>query len=113
MGVIARMADRVAVMYAGEVAELAQCKDLLAAPAHPYTRLLLAAMPSAKRRLDRLPIIPGQMPAPGAMPTGCRFHPRCPEILEKCRELCSPMQALDGGREARCWRAGSANELRS
>ncbi len=110
MGVIARMADRVAVMYAGEVAEVAQCRDLLTAPAHPYTRSLLAAMPSVKRRLDRLPIIPGQMPSPGAMPTGCRFHPRCPMIIEKCRELPAPMQSLGGGRIARCWRAAAAME---
>jgi oligopeptide/dipeptide ABC transporter ATP-binding protein len=70
-------------------------------------------MPSVKRRLDRLPIIPGHMPSPGAMPAGCRFHPRCPLILEKCRELPSPMQLLDGGRNARCWRAGAAMELPS
>jgi oligopeptide/dipeptide ABC transporter ATP-binding protein len=110
MGVIARMADRVAVMYAGEVVEVARCRDLLAAPAHPYTRLLLAAMPSAKRRLDQLPVIPGQMPAPGAMPLGCRFHPRCPECFAKCRETQPAVTVMDGGRSARCWLAATALE---
>src|SRR5215212_4952555 len=79
MGVIARMADRVVVMYAGEVAEVGPQREIFGTPVHPYTRLLLAAMPTARRRTGRLPVIPGLMPAPGAIPVGCRFHPRCPD----------------------------------
>jgi oligopeptide/dipeptide ABC transporter ATP-binding protein len=109
MGVIARMADRVVVMYAGEVAEIGPLRDLFAAPAHPYTRLLLAAMPTASRRSARLPVIPGLMPSPGAMPGGCRFHPRCPDAVAKCREQAPPVIALGGGRMARCWLAQPAS----
>ena len=68
MGVIARMADRVVVMYAGEVVEIAPARELFARPAHPYTRLLLAADADARqRKVARLPVIAGQMPAPGAV----------------------------------------------
>jgi peptide/nickel transport system ATP-binding protein len=103
MGVIARMADRVVVMYAGEVAEVGQLRPLFAAPAHPYTRLLLAAMPTARRRMPILPVIAGMMPAPGHMPSGCRFHPRCPDAVDRCKVEASPMQDLEAGRLARCW----------
>jgi oligopeptide/dipeptide ABC transporter ATP-binding protein len=110
MGVIARMADRVAVMYAGEVAEIGPLRELFAAPAHPYTRLLLAAMPTASRRSARLPVIPGLMPPPGAMPGGCRFHPRCPDAIARCSVSAPPVMPLGGGRSARCWLAEPARE---
>jgi peptide/nickel transport system ATP-binding protein len=108
MGVIARMADRVAVMYAGEVVEVGVLRDIFASPAHPYTRLLLAAMPTVSRRSARLPVIPGLMPSPGAMPQGCRFHPRCPDAHAPCRERVPPVVALGEGRMARCWLAQAA-----
>jgi oligopeptide/dipeptide ABC transporter ATP-binding protein len=103
MGIIARMADRVAVMYAGEVVEIGGLHALFAAPAHPYTRLLLAAMPTARRRMERLPVIPGLMPSPGAMPSGCRFHPRCPSAMPICRERRPPAIDLGDGRQVSCW----------
>ncbi len=106
MGVIARMADRVVVMYAGEVAEVGRLREIFTAPAHPYTRLLLAAMPTARRRMERLPVIPGLMPAPGAMPSACRFHPRCPDAIAKCKIEAPPLRDLGAGRLARCWLAG-------
>jgi oligopeptide/dipeptide ABC transporter ATP-binding protein len=102
MGVIARMAQRVVVMYAGEVAEVGTLRHILSAPAHPYTRLLLAAMPTARRRLPELPVIPGVMPTPGALPHGCRFHPRCPAVMDKCRTQAAPLLARDA-RQLRCW----------
>ena len=105
MGVIARMADRVAVMYAGEVVEIANAVDLFARPAHPYTRLLLAAMPTVKRKEVRLPVIPGQMPAPGRMPGGCRFRTRCPSAVALCAEKAPELAGLGECRSARCWRA--------
>ena len=105
MGVIARMADRVVVMYAGEVVEIGTLRTLFKAPAHPYTRLLLAAMPSVSRRSLRLPVIPGLMPSPGAMPTGCRFHPRCPDAIARCRVSAPPMVLVSADRMARCWLA--------
>jgi oligopeptide transport system ATP-binding protein len=86
MGVVAGIADRVAVMYAGRIVEVAPARDLFAAPAHPYTAALLASVP----RLDaspaeRLAGIEGQPPSPGVEPEGCAFAPRCPAVLEACR----------------------------
>jgi peptide/nickel transport system ATP-binding protein len=105
MGVIARMAERVVVMYAGEVVEIATVRELFARPAHPYTRLLLAAMPTAKRKAARLPVIAGQMPAPGSVTQGCRFRARCPDAVARCGEQAPQLDPLPGGRSARCWRA--------
>jgi peptide/nickel transport system ATP-binding protein len=108
MGVIARMANRVAVMYAGEIVETGSLRDILSAPEHPYTRLLLAAMPTARRKLAELPVIPGTMPTPGALPTGCRFNPRCPDAADKCRSIEPPMLQSASGRAVRCWLAAGA-----
>ena len=106
MGVIARMADRVVVMYAGEAVETAPLGALLAQPAHPYTRLLMAATPSVKRRSGTLPSIPGMMPAPDRLPAGCRFHPRCPVALAECRRVKPALAPVGEGRASRCHRAG-------
>jgi peptide/nickel transport system ATP-binding protein len=105
MGVIARMADRVAVMYAGEIVETASAADLFGRPAHPYTRLLLAAVPTVKRKEARLPVIPGRMPAPGERSVGCRFRLRCPAAIALCAEKAPALEALGEARQARCWRA--------
>ena len=105
MGVIARMAERVVVMYAGEVVEIASARDLFARPAHPYARLLLAAMPTARRKAARLPVIAGQMPAPGMVVQGCRFRARCPDAVAICGEQAPQLERLPGDRLARCWRA--------
>ena len=105
MGVIARMADRVLVVYAGQIVEDAAAEVLFARPAQPYTRLLLAAMPTPRRKTDRLPVISGTLPAPSRWPQGCRFHPRCPMAIAPCRAAPPDMTALDGGRQSRCIRA--------
>ncbi|MET0606888.1 MAG: ABC transporter ATP-binding protein [Beijerinckiaceae bacterium] len=105
MGVIARLADHVAVMYAGEVVESADSRSLFAEPVHPYTRLLMAAMPSTRRRAARLPVIEGQMPAPGEIRKGCRFEPRCPDRLVRCAADAPPIERGPGGRQVRCWLA--------
>jgi oligopeptide/dipeptide ABC transporter ATP-binding protein len=105
MGVIARMAERVVVMYAGQVVEIAAARELFSRPAHPYARLLLAAMPTAKRKAARLPVIAGQMPAPGSVTQGCRFRARCPDAIARCGEQAPELAPLPGGRAARCWRA--------
>ena len=104
MGVIARMADRVVVMYAGEVVEVARARDLFRRPGHPYTRLLLRAMPTTRSRTARLPVIPGQVPGAGIYPTGCRFRTRCPHALPRCAEAAPVLQPV-GPSLARCWRA--------
>jgi len=108
MGVIAQMADRVVVMYAGQVVETAPRRELLLGPAHPYARLLLAAMPSTRRRQARLPVIPGQMPPPGRLATGCRFRDRCPVAIARCAAEAPVVAPFGTDRAVRCWRAGEA-----
>ena len=81
MGVIAETADRVAVMYAGRIAEIGPVEAVIHHPAHPYTEGLMASIPSLEHRVARLRQIDGAMPRLDAMPTGCRFHPRCPQAF--------------------------------
>ncbi len=102
MGVIARMSNRVVVMYAGEVVETGSVREVLKAPEHPYTRLLLAALPTSRRRDAHLPFIPGTMPAPGNLPSGCRFHPRCPDMQPNCAGAEPGMLESRSGRRIRC-----------
>ncbi len=104
MGVIARVSDRVVVMYCGEVFEVAPTRALFSQALHPYSKLLLAAMPSALHKVEQLPVIPGTMPSPSAMPTGCRFHPRCSFAVDLCRQSKPPLRTYAADREARCWR---------
>ncbi len=100
MGVIAETADRVAVMYAGRLAELGSVRDVLTAPHHPYTHGLMASTPLASQGKARLHQIPGSMPRLTAMPDGCAFHPRCPRAQDKCRHAPGP-DMVDG--RAACW----------
>ncbi|HZH51612.1 MAG TPA: ABC transporter ATP-binding protein [Microvirga sp.] len=86
LGVVAQIADRVAVMYAGEVVELATVDALFAQPAHPYTAALLRAMPRADRATDNLEPIPGGVPAVTAIPTGCAYASRCPYRQSSCEQ---------------------------
>ena len=85
IGVVADLCDRVAVMYAGRIVETAETQDLLSRPRHPYTRGLLAALPSLDGPRRRLTPIAGTVPAPDRMPPGCAFAPRCPLTVEDCR----------------------------
>jgi peptide/nickel transport system ATP-binding protein len=104
MGVVAGIADRVAVMYAGRIAEIAPVDALFAQPCHPYTALLLAAMP----RRDHPPkhalaTIEGHVPAAGEFGGGCRFADRCPLVADRCRVEPPPLVELERGRRAACW----------
>ena len=108
LGVVAGTADRVVVMYAGQVVETAPTADLFARPLHPYTEGLLQSVPRLEAPRARLHSIPGQVPAATAWPSGCRFHPRCPYAWAKCAAEEPP--PLDGGggvgiagHTARCW----------
>ncbi|WP_298921964.1 ABC transporter ATP-binding protein [uncultured Roseobacter sp.] len=102
MGVIAEAADRVAVMYAGQLAELGPVRDVLTAPHHPYTDGLMGSTPLASRGKDRLHQIPGAMPRLDALPTGCAFHPRCPQAQDQCRKTPGP-RIEDGAGRVACW----------
>jgi len=102
MGVIAETADRVAVMYAGRVAEIGPVREVVHHPAHPYTEGLMASIPSLEHRSERLRQIDGAMPRPGAIPRGCPFNPRCPKVFDRCRvERPDLLQA--GATQAACW----------
>ncbi len=102
LGVIAETARRVIVMYAGEVVEQADVGPLFAAPHHPYTEGLLAAMPRMGRRRERLTVIPGTVPPPTDWPTGCRFRARCPYAWDRCANEHPPLYDIGGGRRSRC-----------
>jgi len=102
MGVIAEAADRVAVMYAGRLAEIGPVREVLTAPRHHYTEGLMASTPLASQGRARLRQIPGAMPRLEALPEGCAFHPRCPYAQEKCRHAPGPdIASCDG--HAACW----------
>lgn len=106
LGVVAEVCDRVVVMYAGEVVETAPVDELYDQPKHPYTAALLAALPQVGPRSGRLASIPGRTPDPWAMPSGCRFHPRCHHSDASCVEAPLALHAVSARRESRCARLG-------
>ena len=109
LGVVASVADRVLVMYGGDVVESAAVRDLFVRPTHPYTSALLAAIPRADRSSDVIAPIPGQVPTLADMPTGCRFQSRCPLREDRCTQR-PPLAAIDaaGTHQVRCWVRGGA-----
>ena len=102
LGVVAELVDEVMVMYAGRAVEHAATPALFGGPVHPYTRGLLAAIPSLDRKQRRLSTIEGTVPSPLALPQGCRFHPRCALAQDICRASMPPL-LLDGRGSAACW----------
>ncbi|WP_374441706.1 ABC transporter ATP-binding protein [Stella sp.] len=104
LGVVAEMADRVAVMYAGRVVETARVRALFEDAMHPYTIGLLCSIPELGTAAERLSAIPGTVPSPGNMPVGCRFHPRCPFAVARCEEEPPPLREIAAGHLAACWR---------
>ncbi|GAC1347654.1 MAG: ABC transporter ATP-binding protein [Acetobacteraceae bacterium] len=107
MGVIAEVADRVAVMYAGRIVEQAPVDRLFAAPAHPYTRALLGCVPAIDDDRRRLVAIPGSLPDPRSRPPGCRFAPRCGLCVDECAASLPALAPIVTGHEAACIRAGA------
>ncbi|GAA1172055.1 ABC transporter ATP-binding protein [Pseudonocardia alaniniphila] len=104
MGVVAEMADRVVVMYAGKVVEQGPVEEILRTPRNPYTRALLDSIPTrAVPRDQPMPAIAGAVPHPLEIPTGCRFHPRCPTALPRCSTAEPVLVDLGPGRTSRCW----------
>ena len=110
MGVIWEMATRVAVMYAGQIVETATCRQLFAQPRHPYTRALLAALPSAATRGKRLQAIPGQVPSPLDWPAGCRFRGRCAYAQPRCAAGDPGLLPCGDEHACRCFLAHDAPE---
>ncbi|MCI0887757.1 MAG: ABC transporter ATP-binding protein [Chloroflexi bacterium] len=107
-GVVARMCDRVAVMYAGKIVEQADVLELFDNPQHPYTQALLKSVPDLDEDLDFLPSIEGQPPSLDNLPEGCAFAPRCPYAFDRCEEY--PEQFSTGqDHVASCWRLDGAN----
>ena len=104
LGVISEMADEVVVMYAGEIVEKAETRQLFDNPMHPYTEGLMASIPDIDQEVDRLQTLEGLVPSLYDMPSGCRFGPRCKYYTEECGKNHSQLTRLEGQREVRCRR---------
>ncbi|WP_066295902.1 ABC transporter ATP-binding protein [Bacillus sp. FJAT-29937] len=103
LGVVAEMVDRVIVMYAGQIVEQNNVFDLFKNPRHPYTQGLLNSTPKIHDLKDKLESIKGNVPTPNELPHGCKFHPRCPFAMDKCRQQEPPLFQLAQLTEVRCW----------
>jgi len=103
LGVVAELCERVLVMYAGQIVEEAVVEDLFYRPAHPYTEGLLDSMPKLDRKVDRLMSIEGMVPSLQEMPIGCRFAPRCKQMLPICQSENPPAFEVNAGHYCRCW----------
>ncbi len=105
LGVIAEVASRVAVMYAGKIVEYAGVQEVFNTPRHPYTQGLLISIPKLTESKDRLAVIPGMVPNPLAFPQGCKFHPRCSRAIAECRKAEPDLRELVPDHWVRCFRA--------
>ena len=106
LGIVSRICDRVAVMYAGRIVEMGPVRQLFTVPAHPYTRALLESIPRLGAKLERLAAIDGQPPDLARLPDGCAFAPRCPHVMDRCRAEAPPEFVVSEGQVSRCWLAG-------
>ena len=102
LGIVAKMCDKVAVMYAGKIVEQGSVRDIYNNPRHPYTQALIQSIPRLGNK-DPLYVIPGQPPNLAELPTGCAFHPRCPFATEKCINEEPPYVSFGEGQESKCW----------
>jgi peptide/nickel transport system ATP-binding protein/oligopeptide transport system ATP-binding protein len=104
LAVVRHISHRIAVMYLGRIVELAPTETIFAAPAHPYTRMLLASVPvvGGKRRSRRRDVLRSEPPSPLSPPRGCHFHPRCPNAIDRCRIEAPVLRALGNGQTAAC-----------
>ncbi|MHC9056485.1 ABC transporter ATP-binding protein [Pantoea sp. y20] len=114
LAVIRHMSDRVAVMYLGQIVELASVDEIFDAPLHPYTQALIASAPQMQPGVSRtIPMLQGDLPNPADPPSGCRFHTRCPYATAECRQFEPINQVLSGGRQIACHRWQEINRDRS
>jgi oligopeptide/dipeptide ABC transporter ATP-binding protein len=104
LGIVVKMCDKAAVMYAGKIVEMQSVRGLFTHPRHPYTRALLDSMPKLGNK-EPLWAIPGQPPDLAALPPGCSFHPRCTHTMDRCRTEEPSDQSINGGGTVRCWLA--------
>lgn len=102
-GIVAKMCDRVAVMYAGKIVEQGDVRQIFNNPSHPYTEALITSVPKMEETTDRLYSIPGQPPALWDLPQGCSFAPRCPYAFDKCTQAYPDIFQVDEGQTAACW----------
>ena len=103
-GIVAKMCDRVAVMYAGRIAEIADVRDLFNNPAHPYTEALMRSVPNVDEEVEYLYSIEGQPPALDNLPPGCTFAPRCPYVFDRCNEAFPDLIQVGDRHSATCWK---------
>lgn len=103
LGVVAQMCHRVVVMYAGNVIEEGDVRTILKNPKHPYTIGLLNSLPKLEDSQERLYSIPGNVPIPGSLTTGCRFAPRCEQAMDRCRQEMPELIAVEENHRSRCW----------
>jgi peptide/nickel transport system ATP-binding protein len=105
LGIVRQVADRVCVMYLGEIVEQGPTEELWERPLHPYTQALVRAIPRADGAGFMPEPLPGEVPDPARPPSGCRFHPRCPLVFDRCRVDHPPLERVVEGRDAACWLA--------
>ena len=103
-GIVAKMCDRVAVMYAGRIVEMGDVRDIFNNPSHPYTEALLSSVPKLEEDVERLYSIEGQPPTLHDLPSGCPFAPRCQYVMDKCHESYPPQLDVSDSHYAACWR---------
>jgi oligopeptide/dipeptide ABC transporter ATP-binding protein len=107
LGIVAESCDRVAIMYAGKIVESGSVKRIFEGPAHPYTKALMLALPRMGSKKRRLYQIEGEPPNLSNLPTGCTFHPRCPNAMAICRTKYPPESRVNGDGHASCWLLGN------
>ena len=103
LGIVSEVAQRVSVMYAGRIVEESPVSDLFSEPLHPYTQGLIRSLPQTQDSHNRLYTIPGTVPKLSAIPSGCRFHPRCERVMDICRRTPPEMFSRNNSRQVRCW----------
>jgi oligopeptide/dipeptide ABC transporter ATP-binding protein len=112
--VVKYISDRIAVMYLGKIVETAKSEAIFATPVHPYTHALLSAIPApdVEHKLERI-VLTGDVPSPIDPPSGCRFHPRCPFVIDQCRREEPELEAFDGdtAHQVACYRKDDVNKL--
>lgn len=106
LGVVAEIAQRVIVMYSGRIVEQGTCEQLFSNPLHPYTKGLLNCIPRVDQKYEELEVIDGQVPNPANFPSGCRFHPRCPQCMSICREEVPQIIEIEDGHKLACHAVG-------